>query len=73
MKKIILAGLLLVGAATLHAGSSPFQQDTSMHKKMMQKKMSTDTSMHKTMHKSDSTMMHHKNKMMKKDSTATKQ
>jgi hypothetical protein len=69
MKKILLAACLLVGAASLHA-ASPFQQDTTMHKKMQHKKMSSDTSMHKTWNKSDSSM-HHKAKggKMKKDSS----
>ena len=43
MKKIVFALFLMVGAATLHAGS-PFVQDTS-HKKMHKK--GGDTSWHK--------------------------
>jgi len=39
MKKIILAVLLIAGAATLHA------QDSTKHK-MKSKKMPSDTSMH---------------------------
>jgi len=67
MKKIILAGFLLAGTATLHAGS-PFQQDTTMHKKMQHKKMAGDSAMKKNWNKSD-TGMHKMKSKMKKDST----
>jgi len=70
MKKIILALLILAGAASVQA-----QQDTTMKKKMHHDKMKMDSSGHKMkkeMNKSDS--MHTKPMYKKKkDSTAAKQ
>jgi len=69
MKKILLAILLMAGAASVHA-----QQDTTMKKKTHHEKMKTDSSGHKMkrdMNRTDST---HNRPMYKKkkDSTAAK-
>jgi hypothetical protein len=57
MKQIILAVCLIAGAATLHA-TTPFQQDTTMHKKSMHnRKMSSDSMNKKSWNKSDTSTM----------------